>query len=96
MIERRIEELAREMREPDRIPTVRVDEEPLDNALRFVAILILVVLVFAFVTWPREEPTRTQPVRAEEPVAMPAAPARGGGGPEPDTRIGALEYSPIY
>ena len=93
MIERHIDRLSREMREPERILPPGLDEEPLDNALRFVAILILLVLVFAFVTWPREEPARAEP-RAEEPVALSAH--AWGGGQQPDTRIGALEYSPIY
>jgi hypothetical protein len=95
MIERRIERLTREVLHRERIPPTPLDEASLENAVRLVAIVVLLLLVFAFATWPRDDATQAEPVRAEQPVALPAAPAWGGG-LEPGTQIGALEYSPIY
>ena len=95
MNERRIERLTREVFGPERTPPTRLDSTSLENAVRLVAIVILVLLVFAFATWPRDDATQADPVRAEQPVALPAAPGWGGG-LEPGTQIGALEYSPIY
>ncbi|HWH41226.1 MAG TPA: hypothetical protein VNU21_15385 [Usitatibacter sp.] len=95
MIERRIDQLTRDMRDPKRVPLVPLDEDPLDHALRLVAMLILMLLLFAFATWPRDDATQAEPVRAEQPVALPAAPAWGGR-LDADTYAGTLQYSPIY
>jgi len=95
MIERRIDRFTRESRDPDGMPPVPLEEASLENAVRLVAIVILVLLVFAFATWPREDATQAEPVRAEQPIALPAAPAWGGR-LDADTYAGTLEYSPIY
>jgi hypothetical protein len=92
MNERGIERLMRGIAISERGP---LDPPPLENVVRVVAILILVLLVFFFATWQGEDTTEPPPMRAEQPVALPVPPAWGGT-PEAATRIGALEYSPLY